>query len=421
MRVASLFCGFRRDHLALLAVAVGLLACSSSSGTSAGRDGGVAERDGGVAADGGGVPDAGVVSARCTQDGQCDGGVCNRCTMTCTARTSTCQQDINCNVLEAFCDSCTNQCQNVRGLCGTCTEDRECGLDNKCVTFDGGARACARDCIVSGCPAGYVCANEAGGVKQCRPCAGACNAPGACSRDSDCPYRSFCSVPAGQCPSCATGCADDFACSNGTKCHDNGRCSPACPQTPCPQGYTCSLDGHCKLPGGCTSNAECRDQANPPHYCDLSRNRCIPGCDADHDCLPGANTQGSLCDRAAHRCVPRPCTGTFACAFQQFCNTQAGQCFDANGTYCATCMNDNECNCGTGATCPPGPNKCLEFTDADGGSRGKFCIQGGCMRFDAGIGGESGCPQGYACTEIPTGENTKMNGCFRQCFTPGRR
>ena len=329
---------------------------------------------------------------------------------------ATCTEDVNCNVLEAFCDRCTGRCKAAAGLCGTCGEDRECGLDNKCLSFTGGARGCGRDCMTGGCPTGYTCENEAGGARQCRPCAGACHAAGACGRDADCPFRSFCNAQPGTCPSCAAGCSDDTSCGNGLKCHDNGRCSGACPSVACPAGYQCGTDGHCTLPGGCRANADCRDLPSAPNYCNATTNRCASGCDEDNDCLTVVTTQGSLCDRNARRCVPRPCTGTFQCAFEQLCNGTSGQCFAANGSYCHSCQNDTDCACGTGATCPSGPNKCLEFSDADGGSVGKWCMVGGCRIFDAGTGGESGCPQGYRCTALQDNMSNPFNGCFRQCW-----
>lgn len=398
-----------------LTLALLLSAACSSSGPTGGADGGVGADGGAAAQDGGAIADGGAQA--CTSSAQCDGGVCNTCTHTCELTAgSTCQQDINCNILEAYCDACTGRCKPVAALCGACSEDRQCGADNKCLAGDGGVRGCGLDCSVTGCPVGYLCTTESGGGKQCRPCAGVCKAAGACGRDIDCPYRSFCNVQPGTCPVCAAGCQDDVSCGNGLKCHDNGRCAGACPAAPCPAGYTCGGDGHCKLPGGCLANADCRDLPGAPNYCDTTRNRCAAGCDEDNDCLPVAATQGSLCDRVARRCVQRPCSGTYQCANQQFCNLTSGQCFNAQGTYCQTCTNDNECACATGATCPPGPNHCLEFQDADGGSVGKYCMLGGCTVQDGGSG-ESGCPQGYRCESLPNPSGSgNYNACMRFCW-----
>jgi hypothetical protein len=110
--------------------------------------------------------------------------------------------------------------------------------------------------------------------------------------------------------------------------------------------------------------------------------------------------------------VPRPCEGTYACGYQEFCNRQTGQCFAAGGTYCQTCQQDSDCNCGSGATCPPGPHHCLEFQDSDGGSQGKFCMLGGCNP-DGGM--ETGCPQAYVCWELPNPQGGSFYGCFRHC------
>jgi hypothetical protein len=352
-----------------------------------------------------------VTRPPCARDADCDGGVCNSCNHTCeTVDGGACVENVNCNILVAYCDPCVSRCKPIHDLCAACADDRQCGEENRCLAFDGGVRACGRDCSLFGCPTGYVCTTEAGGARQCRPCAGACGAPGSCSRDSDCPFRQFCNVAPGVCPRCVQGCTDDLSCP-GQKCHDNGRCAPACPGAACPTGYTC-VDGRCTLPGACVANADCRDLPDPPHHCDTAQNRCVPGCDEDFDCLPVAQTQGTLCDRGTRTCVPRPCTATFQCGFQEFCNTGTGKCFAAGGTYCQACQADGDCACGAGATCPPGPNRCLEFQDADGGSRGKFCVLGGCNR-DGGA--ETGCPQGYQCTALQD-----FNGCFRACWEPVR-
>jgi hypothetical protein len=409
---------------ALLAVG-----CSSKAGTPPGGG------DGGAPADGG---------ARCRSDAECaprvcdlgsgacaerppctttadcadagTGVVCNTCNRTCERLDGgTCVTDVQCNILEGYCDPCTSRCKALQPLCGACTEDRQCGIDigNKCLTFDGGARGCGRDCSVSGCPTGYVCQSEPSGGRQCRPCAGACGAPGSCSSDRDCPFRSFCNVGPGICPSCVQGCVDDLSCP-GQTCHDNGRCAPACPGTSCPQGFTC-VGGRCTLVGGCTQNADCRDLPNPPNYCDVSQNRCVPGCDEDNDCLRVAQTQGSLCDRMTRQCVPRPCSGTFACGFQELCNLTTGRCFPAGGSYCQACQGDADCACAAGSTCPPGPNHCLEVQDADGGTRGKFCFVGGC---NPDGGAETGCPQGYACRQVPKPGGGTYNACHRACWEP---
>lgn len=407
---------------------LGVLACAALSCSSRGGAG-----DGGTIPYDGGPPDAGsrcrsdadctprvcdlrsgacVQRPPCATSTDCDGGVCNRCNQTCEpAIGAACVSHVNCGILDSYCDPCTSRCKPAQGLCEACTDDFQCAEGNRCLAFDGGARACGRDCSLFGCPVGYVCSDEPGGARQCRPCAGACGAPGACSRDSDCGFRQFCNVQPGVCPRCTPGCTDDLDCP-GLRCHDNGRCAPACPGTACPTGYVCA-DGRCVIPGACTENADCRDAPNPPNHCDLSRNRCAPGCDEDNDCLPVATTQGTRCDRATGRCVKRPCSGTFACGFQEFCNLQTGSCFPASGTYCRSCQQDSDCACRAGDSCPPGPHHCLEIKDTDGGTRGKFCFLGGCNR-DGGP--ETGCPQGYACEELPTPQGGSYNACFRACW-----
>lgn len=397
-----------------------ILGCTSQQQPSGG-DGGTP-----VGGDGGGV-----VVQPCTTDADCrgDGGdqrlVCNSCTGLCqVAEGQPCKQDVNCNLLSAWCDLCLGadpawgRCRTLAGLCGNCTSDNECGsntlMKNKCMTGTGGAKFCGRDCSRAGqhCPLGYFCSDEGSGIKQCRPCGGdggVCNMPGSCTKDSDCSFRHFCAQGTDVCPVCTQGCIDDQSCGTGMICHDNGRCSTSCLQGyTCPEGFTCSNAGRCILPDACLTNADCRTLSNPPHYCNTEIQRCVVGCDEDLDCLDASK----YCERATRECKQRPCIGTYQCAFGQFCNIDGGVCYEAEGPYCAECTDDNACRTGPGFE----QNICVEFQDPDGGSYGKYCIVIPCTPQVA----ETGCPQGYQCVEIEMQSGTTA-GCLRHCWVPARQ
>src|SRR5262245_44435858 len=123
-------------------------------------DAGLTPQDGGISADGG---------TRCSGPGDCSGGaLCNSCTQRCeVVDGGACVQNVNCNILVAYCDSCVGRCRPVQPLCGSCSDDSQCGEGNRCLTMDGGARGCGRDCAALTCPLGYVCEAEPAGGRQC--------------------------------------------------------------------------------------------------------------------------------------------------------------------------------------------------------------------------------------------------------------
>ena len=120
----------------------------------------------------------------------------------------------------------------------------------------------------------------------------------------------------------------------------------------------------------CATSAQCSMEA----YCD--NGVCLDGCSDDTDCFPGDG-----CDLETNTCEPVGCTDTHAdCGFKEFCNSATGDCYDAGGTYCADCNDDNDCAgednyctgygyCGVSCTseddCPSG-FMCAGFYDANG-------------------------------------------------------
>ena len=112
----------------------------------------------------------------------------------------------------------------------------------------------------------------------CVPQSGMCDRVELCSSDADCPPDRFC----GERGTCQPGCESDISCPGDLLCQGI-RCAPACgPENPCPEGQMCENDGHCRVPGGCVTSAECMERET---YCDREQLRCVPGCEVGHDCL----------------------------------------------------------------------------------------------------------------------------------------
>ena len=124
---------------------------------------------------------------------------------------------------------------------------------------------------------------------------------------------------------CQPGCESDISCPGDLLCQGI-RCAPACgPENPCPEGQMCENDGHCRVPGGCVTSAECMERET---YCDREQLRCIPGCEVDNDCLD------ATMECLGGTCRPRGCSGNFQCAFGQICQQDTNMCIDAPGSHC---------------------------------------------------------------------------------------
>ena len=106
-------------------------------------------------------------------------------------------------------------------------------------------------------------------------------------------------------------------------------------------------------------------------------------------------------------CAANACTGNWFCAFGQFCNQVTEECEEAVGPYCAACDTSNDTVCA-----PAGEgNLCVNFTDENNADLGSYCLVN-CANDLA-----NGCPQGYACSEVDTGESAQML-CTRDCPVP---
>jgi len=78
-------------------------------------------------------------------------------------------------------------------LCQACASDADCGgAGNRCLDLAGGVAACGTDCTAAACPAGFLCAEVAGGGRNCIPqsgqCAGLSACPGGCAAGERCDY-----------------------------------------------------------------------------------------------------------------------------------------------------------------------------------------------------------------------------------------
>lgn len=156
-------------------------------------------------------------------------------------------------------------------------------------------------------------------------------------------------------------CSEKVACGFGEVCVE-GKC----------QGRACATSAQCGMEERCDDGA------------------CVSGCDVDEDCYPGdtCQTETSTCEAAA-------CTDTrIDCAFEQFCNSATGECYDAGGYYCHPCLDDGDCG-GSG-------NLCLSLGNAESYYCGVTCTS------------ESDCPSGYTCAGVA---DLSGNIVAYQCIT----
>ncbi len=350
------------------------------------------------AIEGGGIDATLPADEGCTSDSECDSGEACSCLGDCVpAGGLACVEDKNCGS-EAYCDVCSGHCESLKSSCESCTEDHECaGVGSACLDLLSGERVCGTACLsAAACPPGYSCVGVVNvSVNQCVPTSGTCASVGECQVDADCPFPMICNAVV---LLCADGCADDQACSEGLVC-EGGHCVAGCDDasSPCPANQICEA-GHCTIPGGCVGSTDCEAEET---YCDLETHMCVSGCQADYDCKNSAMT----CEEGA--CVPKACTGNWQCAFGQFCNPGTGVCEDALGPFCASCDPGNDTVCA-----PAGAgNLCVDFTDENNSDLGAYCL------VSCALDPENGCPQGYACTPVETGENSELL-CTRDCPVP---
>ena len=373
----------------VLAAALALAACHSSSSSTSG---GVGD-DAGVDDGGADAGDAG--SGKCQDDTTCAAqkycdvasGACVAA-KACTNGQSDCEYQADtsnvdyCDSGACFCDPVDMACRPRHAFCAPCARDVECG--NTPVVYDTPA-ACrmtgtVKRCLplAPHCPRGFP--NVVGDV--CETADGQCLSSSACSKDTDCDPASGapeCDIARGTCvPGCdfdlrtgdSTGCAGSDVCHLDARLTDpskpnyaKGKCAPPCSAaTTCASGLACRAEGvqtpvmRCTLPAGeCLGDVECPSGAaqHAVGYCDKPSHACKTDCRTDPDCVVGYGCQSGACvqvgcDKAGGALLSCAC-GELCCGEQNGyacpAGTMSGACYHApDATWEADCMKDADCN-----------------------------------------------------------------------------
>jgi len=283
------------------------------------------------------VCDGGLCRPFCTQDSDCNAGVCNHWSGDCVASV---------DELHGF------------GLGVPCLIDGDCKSD-LCSKSQG---VCIASCSVSeqSCPEGAVCASDVADPKSDMGlCFAPCRADGSCERGSCIPLPAppgalVCLPPANRgClfepRTAADGgpCGCDLDCVSGS-CFDetnygypSGVCDHECQSSAdCRQGLACSIYGFC------TDECKTSDDCRSGFVCGPSR-ACQPLCQLDSDCANGT------CDLYTGKCLaPRegggigaPCKTREDCR-STLCDTDSyaiGACMSICSTKLQVCPDGGVC------------------------------------------------------------------------------
>ncbi len=378
----------------------GTPAGDTATGGDTGKDGTQTGSD--ATADAG--PDAAPVVPLCTSEDDCaeqPGTICS-CNGTCVVpEGNACATNKNCPP-GMWCDPCLGRCASRVELCDPCALSGAC-QDGACFPLASGQTVCGLDCISDvGCPTGFGCvAAEGLAAKQCVPVSGSCVDLGLCGDDGDCPDGQVCNDSLKQ---CAPGCQDDDSCAGDLVCVAARCVDPCATNADCVAPAECTESGRCKVPGSCEGSDECLEAET---YCNKKSGMCEPGCLVDADCKDAAK----ICEGKA--CVPKGCEHNFQCAFEQECDKATGQCIPMTKDHCATCVADQENQCGGD------PNLCVTFSEKDQETgqdveKGDFCI------LPCEPDPIDQCPQGYGCQKVEMqdqqGNTTESFYCIRSCW-----
>lgn len=165
----------------------------------------------------------------------------------------------------------------------------------------------------------------------------------------------------------------------------------ACATEPeCSASLPCGFTETC-VDGACVAQA-CATSAQCPMEQHCQDGACTAGCATDQDCYPDES-----CDGATGICSAAECQDSHVdCAFQEFCDTQAGECYRAEGYWCQACDVD--------ADCGGGDNICLSW-----GDNGQYCA--------VACDSQDDCPSGYSCTPIDdSAGNVQGSWCITWCW-----
>ncbi len=282
-----------------------------------------------------------------------------------------------------------------------CTAEQTC-VDGQCL---------ARACGSTVCPAGSICAADAGTCTDVACTGVTCADGGACQAgrcDGLTPCTNHVKDPGetdvdcgGNCPPCGVGghCLASTDCTTMT-CGDGGSCSSSCaggatcgtnPGSPCRLGTTI-----------CTNDmSQCVDGIDAPNGTTCGNNTVCAGgqCVA---CVAGqaCSTNSDPCRAGSIVCPGQPLCANdaglpagAACGTGQVCNPQ-GQCIACEQD--AGCASNPSAPCKSGVqSCTTGAPRCLDGTDVPNGTScglDKVCQVGACVS----------CAAGTVCNTNPT-------------------
>ncbi len=182
------------------------------------------------------------------------------------------------------------------------------------------------------------------------------------------------------------------------------------------------LFGECEK-FSCVHDLECRDG----WVCDQEDKVCVPPCNVDEDCGPGKQCRGGHCEP-----LPPECDSDYDCIHKKICD-EYKQC--VRGPSCdpqaedvasvcgenricdeelhrcvpAGCAHDEDCESGI---CDPSTHECVNKVPTGGGCvdddqclESDICYTNICHRACDPYKPEEGCPNGYLCSVVKSGEH----------------
>ncbi|MBM74215.1 MAG: hypothetical protein CMK59_02335 [Proteobacteria bacterium] len=157
----------------------------------------------------------------------------------------------------------------------------------------------------------------------------------------------------------------------------------------CSEEQGCGFGEVC-VAGMCTaSTCVTSEQCGMEEHC--SEGDCVAGCQMDSDCYPG-----DFCDLETSSCTKTPCYDSHTdCNFKEYCLQSTGECVEASGYYCRSCVVDSDC-----------------------GGNGNVCMHWGLERNFCGVRCEveSDCPSGFICADWLDQDGNATRQCATYCW-----